>query len=492
MSQTILHCIDGCFTEGIGTHQIDVFNPATAKKVGSIQSATSLEVEFAIASAKRAFQTWKQVPIPERARLMLRYQQCLKDNLEALTQLVMLETGKIHADARGDVWRGIEVVEHACQIGSLMMGETYENVAQHVNTYSYMQPLGVCAGITPFNFPAMIPLWMFPLAIACGNTFVLKPSEQTPLTPTRLVALFYESGAPDSILQLVHGHQSVAEVLTEHPDIKAVSFVGSTQGAQAVYQKATSALKRVQACGGAKNHAVVMPDAHKNKVIEHLVSASFGAAGQRCMALSAAVFVGKSAQWIPELKAALTTIKPGLSSDPNAAFGPLISSSAKQRVVQLIQSGINEGARCLLDGRTFEQASGNWLGPTLFDKVQPSMKIYQEEIFGPVLSCLEVPDLDQAIELINSNPYGNGTAIFTQSGFSARHFQTEVDVGQVGINVPIPVPMPAFSFTGWKRSFYGDQHTYGKQAVRFYTETKTITSRWFECVSGQPKMTLEP
>ena len=494
MTLPIQHCIDGTFTSGVGLDHIDVFNPAYGEKIGHIQCAEPLEVEFAIASAKRAFASWKCTPIPERARLMLRYQHLLKEHLDELTKLVSQETGKIYEDAKGDVWRGIEVVEHACNIASLMMGETSENVAHHVNTFSYMQPLGVCAGITPFNFPAMIPLWMFPLGIACGNAFVLKPSERAPLTPTKLVSLFYEAGAPEGILQLVHGGQTVAEALLNSCDIQAVSFVGSMQGARSVYQKATSQFKRVQACSGAKNHAVIMPDANKKKVIEHLLGASCGAAGQRCMALSAAVFVGESVSWIPELAEAFKGIAPGLATDPQAAYGPLISAQSKERVLNLIQQGIEQGARCLVDGRDFtliEAPKGHWIGPTLFDQVRPDMSIYQEEIFGPVLSCLSVDTLDDAITLINDNPYGNGTAIFTQSGAYARQYQSEVEVGQVGINIPIPVPLPSFSFTGWKNSFYGDQHTYGKQAVRFYTETKTITSRWFEVEQVQPNMTIQ-
>ncbi|EGM70656.1 methylmalonate-semialdehyde dehydrogenase [Shewanella sp. HN-41] len=376
------------------------------------------------------------------------------------------------------------------------MGETVENVARSIDTYSYTQPLGVCAGITPFNFPAMIPLWMFPLAIACGNTFILKPSEQDPMTPQRLVELFVEAGAPKGVLQLVHGDKTAVDILLADPAIKAISFVGSVAVGQYIYKTGTDNLKRVQAFAGAKNHCVIMPDANKQQVINNLVGASVGAAGQRCMAISVAVFVGAAKEWIPELKEALAKVRPGLWDDKAAGYGPVISPAAKARVLKLIAQGKAEGAECLLDGSDFTvegYESGNWIGPTMFDKVTTDMSIYKEEIFGPVLCCMESDSLEAAIELVNASPYGNGTSIFTASGAAARKYQHEIEVGQVGINVPIPVPLPFFSFTGWKGSFYGDQHAYGKQAVRFYTETKTITSRWFEsdiAVASTPNMSI--
>ncbi|MGL5486828.1 MAG: CoA-acylating methylmalonate-semialdehyde dehydrogenase, partial [Shewanella sp.] len=358
------------------------------------------------------------------------------------------------------------------------------------------QPLGVCAGITPFNFPAMIPLWMFPLAIACGNTFILKPSEQDPMTPQRLVELFVEAGAPKGVLQLIHGDKTAVDILLADPAVKAISFVGSVAVGQYIYKTGTDNLKRVQAFAGAKNHCVIMPDANKQQVINNLVGASVGAAGQRCMAISVAVFVGAAKEWIPELKEALAKVRPGLWHDKEAGYGPLISPAAKARVLKLIAQGKEEGAECLLDGSDFTVAgfeSGNWVGPTMFTKVTTDMSIYKEEIFGPVLCCMESDSLEDAIELVNASPYGNGTSIFTASGAAARKYQHEIEVGQVGINVPIPVPLPFFSFTGWKGSFYGDQHAYGKQAVRFYTETKTITSRWFEsdiAVAAGPNMSI--
>lgn len=496
MTTQVKHYIDGEFIQGTGTSQIIVTNPANNSPIAVINAATSDEVHAAIASAKAAFKTWKEVPVSERARVMLRYQHLLKEHHDELATILAKETGKTFEDAKGDVWRGIEVAEHACNVASLLMGETVENVARSIDTYSYTQPLGVCAGITPFNFPAMIPLWMFPLAIACGNTFILKPSEQDPMTPQRLVELFVEAGAPKGVLQLVHGDKTAVDILLADPAIKAISFVGSVAVGQYIYKTGTDNLKRVQAFAGAKNHCVIMPDANKQQVINNLVGASVGAAGQRCMAISVAVFVGAAKEWIPELKEALAKVRPGLWDDKAAGYGPVISPAAKARVLKLIAQGKAEGAECLLDGSDFTvegYESGNWIGPTMFDKVTTEMSIYKEEIFGPVLCCMESDSLEAAIELVNASPYGNGTSIFTASGAAARKYQHEIEVGQVGINVPIPVPLPFFSFTGWKGSFYGDQHAYGKQAVRFYTETKTITSRWFEsdiAVASTPNMSI--
>lgn len=486
--------IDGEFSQSKSTRSIPVTNPATQGVIAESPCATHEEVEFAISSAKTAFQTWKDTPSPERARLMLKYQQLLKEHHDEIAEILSQETGKTFADAKGDVWRGIEVVEQACNISSSLMGETAGNVARNIDTYSYIQPLGVCAGITPFNFPAMIPLWMFPLAIACGNTFILKPSEQDPLTPTRLAELFHEAGFPKGLLQVIHGDKEQVDQIINHKEVKAISFVGSAHVGQHIYRTGTHNLKRVQCMTGAKNHMVIMPDAKKSQVINNIVGASVGAAGQRCMAISVAVFVGKSKEWIPEIKDAIAKVKPGLWNDEEAGFGPVISPQAKTRILGLIEEGKQEGAVCELDGSSFTHAEypdGNWVGPTLFSGVTPDMTIYKEEIFGPVLLTMESDSLENAVELINENAYGNGTSIFTESGSAARYFQHNIEVGQVGINVPIPVPLPFFSFTGWKNSFYGDLHAYGKQGVRFYTETKTITSRWFdEEALHDPNMTI--
>lgn len=473
---------------------IEVTNPADQSLLARVPRATPAEVELAVRRAHDAYLLWREVPAPERARVMFNYQHLLKAHHDELATLLAQETGKNLADARGDVWRGIEVVEQACGVASQTLGETMGNVARRVDGHSWVQPLGVCVGITPFNFPAMIPLWMFPLAVACGNGFVLKPSEQDPLTPMRLAELFTEAGAPAGILSVVHGGAEQVDALLAHPDVKAVSFVGSARVGAHVYRTATDHLKRAQCFVGAKNHMVIMPDANKAQVLSNLVGAGVGAAGQRCMAISVAVFVGSARDWIPDLAAEFARVKPGVWHDSEAAYGPLISPEAKVRVEGLIEAGMAEGAQCLLDGRFCDVPGypvGNWVGPTLFRGVTPEMRIYKEEIFGPVLACLEVESLDEALALINDNPYGNGTSIFTGCGAAARKFRHEVAVGQVGINVPIPVPLPFFSFTGWRGSFYGDLHAYGKQAVRFYTETKTVTERWFdEDIPTGPNMTI--
>ncbi|GMM84634.1 CoA-acylating methylmalonate-semialdehyde dehydrogenase [Pseudoalteromonas sp. SS15] len=486
--------INGEFTQSSSEQWIDVVNPANQEVLAKVPCATEQEVKAAIDSAQEAFKTWRNVPVPERARIMMKYAALLKEHQEEIATIICHELGKTFEDAKGDVWRGIEVVEQAANAPAMMMGETVENVARNIDTYSYTQPLGVCAGITPFNFPAMIPLWMFPMAIVCGNTFVLKPSEQDPLTPMRLVELFEEAGAPKGVLQVVHGTKDQVDQILEAPEIKAVSFVGSCNVGHYIYSKGTQHKKRVQACVGAKNHMVIMPDASKAQTVNNLVGASVGAGGQRCMGISVAVFVGSSKEWVEDIKKGFEGVRPGLWNDPEAAYGPQTTPQAKQRILSLIQSGKDQGATCLVDGSDYTvegYEAGNWVGPTLFTDVTEEMEIYKEEIFGPVLSCVFVDTLDEAIALINRNPYGNGTSLFTASGAAARKFQQQIEVGQVGINIPIPVPLPFFSFTGWKNSFYGDQHTYGKQGVRFYTETKTVTSRWFddEVVTG-PNMSI--
>ncbi|MFT6898295.1 MAG: malonate-semialdehyde dehydrogenase (acetylating)/methylmalonate-semialdehyde dehydrogenase [Paraglaciecola sp.] len=492
--QNVPLLINGEFITSESQQFIDVTNPINNQSIAKAPCATDSEINAAVASAKEAFLTWREVPVSERARVMMRYQQLLKDHHDELATILSSETGKTFADAKGDVWRGIEVVEQAMNVPAMMMGETAENVARGIDTYSYIQPLGVCMGITPFNFPAMIPLWMFPMAIACGNTFILKPSEQDPLTPNRLAELFMQAGAPKGVLSVIHGGKEQVNKLLNDPDIRAVSFVGSVPVGQHVYKTATDNMKRAQCFAGAKNHSVIMPDANKKQVLNNLVGASVGAAGQRCMAISVAVFVGETHQWIDELAGLLKDVKPGLWDDESAGYGPLISPQAKAKVLSLIQQGKDEGATCLLDGSDFTlpgYEQGNWVGPTMFSDVTEEMVIYQQEIFGPVLCCMRVDTLEEAIALVNRNPYGNGTSIFTASGAAARKYQHEIEVGQVGINVPIPVPLPFFSFTGWKNSFYGDLHAYGKQAIRFYSETKTITARWSEDdIPSGPNMTI--
>ena len=487
--------INGGFVDSQTDDWIDLTNPATQDVIARVPVATPDEMNAAVASAKAAFKQWREVPTAERVRHLLRYQALLKTHQEEIAAVLAEETGKTFADAMGDVWRGIEVVEHGCGMTSHMMGETAENVARGIDTHSTVHPLGVCAGITPFNFPAMIPLWMYPLAVACGNAFVLKPSEQDPLTPTLLTELFAEAGFPAGLLQVIHGDKRQVDAILEHPDIKAVSFVGSVPVARHVYRRGTDHFKRVQAMAGAKNHMVAMPDADKARVVSALVGLACGAAGQRCMAISVAVLVGEATRgWIDDIKRAFAEIRPGAPGDDGAAFGPLINRKSCDRVRELIAGAAGEGADVVLDGSnvTVEgYPDGNWIGPTLFDNVTADMRIYREEIFGPALCVMHVDTLAEAIELVNANPYGNGTSIFTKSGAAARKYQHETEVGQVGVNLPIPVPAPFFSFTGSKDSFFGDLHAYGKQAVRFYTETKTVLSRWPEDdVPSGPNMTI--
>lgn len=479
---SVQQLINGEFTESTTTEWIDITNPATQEVIAKVPQSTPEEIEQAVKIASEAFQSWRITPISKRARVFLKYQELIREHMDELAALLTEEQGKTLADARGDVFRGLEVVEHASGIGNLQQGGYIENVASSVDMYTVQQPLGVCAGITPFNFPAMIPLWMFPMAIATGNTFILKPSEQNPIVTMRLVELALEAGIPKGVLNVVHGGKDTVDALCDHPDIKAMSFVGSTAVGKHVYDRAGQAGKRVQCMMGAKNHAVIMPDANREQSLNQLAGAAFGAAGQRCMALSVVVLVGESKQWVDDIveKSAQLVVSAGKDDKD---LGPLISKQAKARVERLIQAGIDEGATLRLDGRGCQVAGyedGNFVGPTILDNVTADMSCYTEEIFGPVLCIMYADTLEEAIEIINTNPNGNGTAIFTQSGAHAHTFQQHIDVGQVGINLPIPVPLPMFSFSGSRASKLGDLGPYGKQAVQFYTQTKTVISRWFD------------
>jgi malonate-semialdehyde dehydrogenase (acetylating)/methylmalonate-semialdehyde dehydrogenase len=461
----------------------DVVNPATQEVVARVPFATAAEVDQAVAAAKEAFRSWRKVPLVRRMRIMLRFQALVREHTEELAALITEEHGKTLPDAEGEVGRGLEVIEHACSITSLQLGEMAENAAGGVNVYTLMQPLGVGAGITAFNFPVMLPCFMFPLAIATGNTFVLKPSEQDPSSTMRLVELAHEAGIPPGVLNVVHGGPDVANMICDHPDIKALSFIGSTPVGTHIYNRASAAGKRVQAMMGAKNHCVIMPDANRSQAINHVIGSCFGAAGQRCMANSVVVLVGQAKDWLPEIVAASRKLKVGPGIQRDADLGPLVSPRARQRVLELIDSGVAEGATLALDGRKVQvegYPDGNFVGPTIFTDVSTDMRIYREEIFGPVMCVVTVDTLDAAIEFINANPNGNGTSIFTSSGWAARRFEEDIDVGQVGINVPIPVPVAFFSFTGSRASKLGDLGPNGKQAIQFWTQTKTVTSRWFE------------
>jgi len=480
---TVKLLINGEFIESQTDRWEPVINPATQETLAMIPYATQEEINRAVASAKEAFKTWRKTPLSARARIFLKYQQLIRENMDELAAILTDEQGKTLPDAAGDVFRGLEVVEHASAIGNLQMSEFANNVATDVDTYTILQPLGVCAGITPFNFPAMIPLWMFPMAIATGNTFVLKPSEQDPMVTMRLAELAVEAGIPAGVLNVIHGGEEAVNAICDHQDIKAVSFVGSTKVGTHVYNRASLSGKRAQCMMGAKNHAIILPDANKEQTLNNIAGAAFGAAGQRCMALPVVILVGEAQSWLPEIVERAKTLKVNAGHEADADLGPLISPQALERVRGLIAEGVEAGATLLLDGRDVQvpgYEKGNFVGPTVFSDVTRDMSIYREEIFGPVLCVLTADSIDEAIAIINDNPNGNGTAIFTQSGAAARRFQEDIDVGQVGINVPIPVPVPIFSFTGSRASKLGDLGPYGKQVIQFYTQTKTITARWFE------------
>ena len=480
---TVKLLINGEFVESKTTQWRDVVNPATQEVLARVPFATPDEINAAVAAAKEAFKTWKKTPIGARARIFLKLQQLIRENMGELAAMLTAEQGKTLPDAEGDVFRGLEVVEHAASIGNLQLGELANNVAGGVDTYTLLQPLGVCAGITPFNFPAMIPLWMFPMAIATGNTFVLKPSEQDPMVTMRLCELALQAGIPAGVLNVIHGGEDAVNAICDHKDIKAISFVGSTHVGTHVYNRASLNGKRVQCMMGAKNHAIVLPDANKEQTLNAIAGASFGAAGQRCMALPVVMLVGEAQKWLPDLVEKAKSLKISGGTEPGTDLGPVISCNALNRIEGLIERGIADGAKLELDGRKptvpgYEK--GNFVGPTIFSGVKPGMSVYDTEIFGPVLCVVEAATLDEAIEFINANPNGNGTAVFTQSGAAARKFQEEIDVGQVGINVPVPVPVPLFSFTGSRASKLGDLGPYGKQVILFYTQTKTVTARWFD------------
>ncbi|KAL0357001.1 UNVERIFIED_CONTAM: Methylmalonate-semialdehyde dehydrogenase [acylating], mitochondrial [Sesamum calycinum] len=479
--------IGGRFIDSQSSTFIDVLNPATQEVVSRVPLTTKDEFKSAVAAAKEAFPSWRNTPITTRQRVMFKLQDLIRKNTDKLALNITTEQGKTLKDAQGDVFRGLEVVEHACGMATLQMGEYVANVSNGIDTYSIREPLGVCAGICPFNFPAMIPLWMFPVAVTCGNTYVLKPSEKDPGASMILAELAMEAGLPNGVLNIVHGTHDIVNAICDDDDIRAVSFVGSNTAGMHIYARASASGKRVQSNMGAKNHGIVMPDANVDATLNALVAAGFGAAGQRCMALSTVVFVGDSKLWEDKLVERAKALKVSAGTDPEADLGPVISKQAKERVCKLVQSGVESGARLLLDGRTIKvpgYEQGNFIGPTILADVTADMECYKEEIFGPVLICMQADSLEEAINIVNRNKYGNGAAIFTSSGIAARKFQTEIEAGQVGINVPIPVPLPFFSFTGSKASFAGDLNFYGKAGVQFYTQIKTVTQQWKDLPSG--------
>lgn len=479
--------IGGAFVDSQSPAFIDVINPATQEVVSQLPLTTNHEFKAAVSAAKQAFPSWRSTPVTTRQRIMLKLQELIRRDIDKLALNITTEQGKTLKDAHGDVFRGLEVVEHACGMASLQMGEYLSNVSNGIDTFSIREPLGVCAGICPFNFPAMIPLWMFPVAVTCGNTFVLKPSEKDPGASIMLAELAMEAGLPNGVLNIVHGTNDTVNAICDDDDIRAVSFVGSNIAGMHIYARASAKGKRVQSNMGAKNHAIVMPDANVDATLNAIVAAGFGAAGQRCMALSTVVFVGGLKSWENKLVECAKALKVNAGTEPDADLGPVISKQAKERVHRLIQSGVESGARLVLDGRNIVVPGyehGNFIGPTILSDITADMECYKEEIFGPVLLCMEADSFDEAINIVNRNKYGNGASIFTTSGAAARKFQTEIEAGQVGINVPIPVPLPFFSFTGSKASFAGDLNFYGKAGVNFYTQIKTVTQQWKDLPGG--------
>ncbi len=482
MTRTIPHFINGKTVEGTSKRFGDVFNPATGEVQARVALANAGEVDGAVKAAARAFPAWAQTTPLQRARLLFRFKSLVEANAEKLAATITAEHGKVLNDSRGSVTRGLEVVEFACGIPHLLKGEFSENVGTNVDSWTIRQPLGVCAGITPFNFPAMVPMWMFPIALACGNSFVLKPSERDPSTSLLLADLLKQAGLPDGVFNVVNGDKEAVDALLHHPEVAAVSFVGSTPIAEYIYHTGAAHNKRVQALGGAKNHMVVMPDADMDQATDAVMGAAYGSAGERCMAVSVAVAVGKAGDHLVErLLPRVRSLKVGPGTDPDSEMGPLVTRQHLDKVRGYVDLGVREGAKLLVDGRGLKlqgYENGFFLGGCLFDEVKPEMRIYKEEIFGPVLSVVRVPDYNSAVALVNDHEFGNGTAIFTRDGDAARDFASKIKIGMVGINVPIPVPMAFHSFGGWKRSLFGDHHMHGAEGVRFYTKMKAVTARW--------------
>jgi malonate-semialdehyde dehydrogenase (acetylating)/methylmalonate-semialdehyde dehydrogenase len=480
--RTIPHWIGGSETTGASARFGPVYNPATGAQQARVALAEPSDVDTAVQAAKKAFDEWRDVSLTRRARIMFALRDLVERNLGRLSEIVADEHGKVLSDAKGEVTRGMEVAEYACGIPTLLKGEYSEQVSTDVDAYSFRQPLGVCAGITPFNFPAMVPMWMHPIAIATGNTFVLKPSERDPSASNFMAQLYADAGLPDGVFNVVHGDKAAVDAILDHPDVAAVSFVGSTPIARYVHQRASASGKRVQALGGAKNHAVVLPDADIEFAATHLTAAGYGSAGQRCMAISAVVAVGEAGDaLVAKLQEKAQEVKVGPGRAETSEMGPVVTAEARDRIIGYVDRGEEAGATLVADGRGLVvegHEDGFFIGPCLFDHVTTDMDIYRDEIFGPVLVVLRARTFDEAISVVNANPYGNGTAIFTSSGHAAKRFQRDVQVGMIGINVPIPVPMAFYSFGGWKDSLFGDTHIHGPEGVRFYTSAKAITSRW--------------
>ena len=490
----IQHYINGKIYKGSSSRKGKVFNPATGAQESEVILGTKSDLDHAVENAKTAFEKWSQVTPLQRARIIFKYKELIEKNYDELTKLIVSEHGKVYEDAKGSLTRGLEIVEFACGIPQMLKGEFTENVGTNIDSWSMRQPLGVCAGITPFNFPAMVPMWMFPMAIACGNTFILKPSEKDPSCSIRLAQLFSEAGLPDGVLNVVNGDKEVVDSILTNKDIKAVSFVGSTPIAKYIYENAAKNEKRVQALGGAKNHCVVMPDCDMDQAVNGLMGAAYGSAGERCMAQSVAVAVGGIGDKLVEkLSKKVEALKVGPGLDKNSEMGPLVTKEHLEKVKGYVDLGVKEGAKLVVDGRDIKlqgYENGFFIGGCLFDNVTKNMRIYNEEIFGPVLSVVRVKDFNDAIKLINDHEFGNGTSVYTRDGDVGRTFANKIKVGMVGINIPIPVPVAFHSFGGWKRSLFGDLHMHGPEGVKFYTKLKTITSRWPSGIGSDPEFIM--
>ncbi len=488
------HFVEGKKYSGNSKRTSFIYNPATGEATAKVKLGSTEDLNNAVEVAQQAFFSWSNTPPLQRARVLFKFKELIEKNEDELIKIIVSEHGKVYEDAKGSLTRGLEVVEYACGIPQMLKGEFTENVGKNVDSWSLRQPLGVCAGVTPFNFPAMVPMWMFPMAIACGNTFILKPSEKDPSCSIRLAELFKEAGLPNGVFNVVNGDKEVVDAIINNKNISAVSFVGSTPVAKYIYENCAKNEKRVQALGGAKNHCVVMPDCDLDQAVNGLMGAAYGSAGERCMAQSVAVAVGNIGdQLVKKLKAKVENLKVGPGMDKNSEMGPLVTKEHLEKVKSYVDIGVQEGAELVVDGRELKlqgYEKGYYMGGCLFDKVKKNMRIYKEEIFGPVLSVIRAKNYDEALTLVNDHEFGNGVSIFTRDGDVGRSFSTKAKIGMIGINIPIPVPMAFHSFGGWKRSLFGDQHMHGPEGVRFYTKLKTITSRWPDGLKSDPEFVM--
>ena len=487
MTRTVQHFIDNTSTAGSSARTGDIYNPALGEKTGDVVMGTAADVQAAVDAAKRAGPAWATTPPVRRARVIFKFLELVRRDKEKLAEAITTEHGKVFTDACGEVERGIEVLEFACGIPALLKGEYSSQASTSIDNWTFRQPIGIAAGITPFNFPVMVPMWMYPLAIATGNCFILKPSPTDPTASIMMAELLKEAGLPTGIFSVIQGDKEAVDAILEHSDIKAVSFVGSTPIAQYIYEKGAGNGKRVQALGGAKNHMMVMPDADIDKAVDALIGSAYGSAGERCMAISVAVLVGDAGdKMVPALAERARTLKVKNGMELDAEMGPIVTAAAHERISGMIEQGVQEGAELVVDGRGLSVAGHNqgyFMGGSLFDNVTPDMSIYQDEIFGPVLSCVRVANSAEGIELINKHRYGNGVSVFTSDGHTAREFSNQIEVGMVGVNVPIPVPMAWHGFGGWKQSLFGDLHAFGNEAVQFYTKQKSVMQRWPDSIA---------